>query len=36
MPTPPEAPDPATVDAALAVWLDARRIAELKQAGTLA
>ena len=35
MPTPPEAPDPATVDAALAVWLDAQRITELKQAGTL-
>jgi crotonobetainyl-CoA:carnitine CoA-transferase CaiB-like acyl-CoA transferase len=35
MPTPPEAPDSATVDSALAAWLDAQRISELKQAGTL-
>jgi alpha-methylacyl-CoA racemase len=34
-PTPPEAPDAATVDAALAAWLDAGRIGELKEAGTL-
>jgi crotonobetainyl-CoA:carnitine CoA-transferase CaiB-like acyl-CoA transferase len=35
-PTPPEAPDPAALDAALSVWLDAHTINELKQAGTLA
>jgi crotonobetainyl-CoA:carnitine CoA-transferase CaiB-like acyl-CoA transferase len=35
-PTAPEAPDAATVDAALAAWLEPERIDELKQAGTLA
>jgi crotonobetainyl-CoA:carnitine CoA-transferase CaiB-like acyl-CoA transferase len=35
-PTPPEAPDPATLDAALSVWLDAHKINDLKKAGTLA
>jgi alpha-methylacyl-CoA racemase len=34
-PTPPEAPDAASVDAALAAWLDAGRIGALKEAGTL-
>jgi len=35
-PTAPEAPDAATVDAALAAWLEPDRIGKLKQAGTLA
>ncbi|WP_027194358.1 CaiB/BaiF CoA transferase family protein [Paraburkholderia sprentiae] len=35
-PTAPEAPAAATIDAALAAWLDPRRIGELKEAGTLA
>ncbi|MEX3898675.1 CaiB/BaiF CoA transferase family protein [Paraburkholderia sp. BR10954] len=35
-PTPPEAPDASTVEAALAAWLDPARIGELKEAGTLA
>ncbi|MGF6961464.1 CaiB/BaiF CoA transferase family protein [Paraburkholderia youngii] len=35
-PTPPEAPEASTVEAALAAWLDPGRIGELKEAGTLA
>lgn len=35
-PTAPEAPSAATVDAALAAWLEPGRIGELKDAGTLA
>jgi alpha-methylacyl-CoA racemase len=35
MPTPPVAPDAASVDAALSGWLDAGRIGALKEAGTL-
>ncbi|PMS36745.1 crotonobetainyl-CoA:carnitine CoA-transferase CaiB-like acyl-CoA transferase [Trinickia symbiotica] len=35
-PTAPEAPDAATIDAALAAWLAPERIGELKEAGTLA
>ncbi|SEJ89513.1 CaiB/BaiF CoA transferase family protein [Paraburkholderia diazotrophica] len=35
-PTAPEAPDAATVDAALAAWLEPGRIGKLKEAGTLA
>ncbi|MFT0170390.1 CaiB/BaiF CoA transferase family protein [Paraburkholderia mimosarum] len=35
-PTAPEAPNAATVDAALAAWLESGRIGELKEAGTLA
>jgi crotonobetainyl-CoA:carnitine CoA-transferase CaiB-like acyl-CoA transferase len=35
-PTAPEAPDAATIDAALAAWLESGRIGELKEAGTLA
>ena len=35
-PTAPEAPSAATVDAALAAWLEPARINELKEAGTLA
>jgi len=35
-PTAPEAPGAATVDAALAAWLEPGRIGKLKEAGTLA
>ena len=35
-PTAPEAPSAATVDAALAAWLEPARINELREAGTLA